>query len=389
MLGFGLVAVVAFGVTALVTPKIGRLALAAGAVDRPMAPRTHHAGPVPTLGGLGIVAGVVAAMGVAGSLPGFAPLFDHSSEPAGVLVGVVLITLVGVADDLVGLAPSTKLAGQIVAALAPVLMGFQLVYAWVPGFEVVTLSADLGVPLTVLAIVAMVNAVNLVDGLDGLAAGTVAIGAAAFFGFVVATSPSGINEAVPTSAPLVAAIVVGVSLGFLVHNVHPARVFMGDTGAMVLGLLLASACVAYVGRTTAPSSADLAGAIPLLVPVLVLAIPLLDVAFAVVRRTWRRAPLTRADHGHLHHLLLAFGHTHRRAVAVLWYWSAVLAGVAVAAPLAPRATLVGLTSLAVAVGVLLTASGTPAGGAVREPRELDADARSQHPPQVGGQGRLG
>lgn len=352
MLPFLLVASVAALVTAAVTPLVARLARRAGAVDRPDE-RKVHARPVPTMGGLAMLAGFVAAFAVAAFHPAFDELFTSSSEPVGVLAGVVVIAVVGVVDDVRGLRPEVKLAGQIVAALLPALLGVQLVYAWIPGLEVVTISSDLGLPLTLLFMVAMINAVNLIDGLDGLAAGVVAIAAAGFFAFT-AFIGGGVAESLPSSAPLVAAVLVGLCLGFLVHNRHPATVIMGDTGAMVLGLLLSSAGVAYVGRTTAPSYVELAGSVPLLVPVLMLAIPFLDTAFAIVRRAMRGTGIGVADRGHLHHLLLSFGHSHRRAVVVLWYWSAVLAGAALAWALVSTTTLVAGTTAAVLGGVLLT-----------------------------------
>ena len=356
MAPFLIVAAVAFVVTAAATPLVGRLARRAGAVDEPSDPRKVHKEPVPTLGGLGMMAGFVAALAVAAFLPQFQELFDVSSEPTGLLAGVAVIAVVGVVDDLRGLPPNLKLVGQIVAALAPALFGIQLVYAWVPGLDLVVLSSDLGLPLTLLAMVAMINAVNLIDGLDGLAAGVVMIASLAFFAFAYAVG-GGVTESLPSSAPLIAACLVGISAGFLVHNFHPARIFMGDTGSMLLGLLLACAGIAYVGRTTNPSYTDIAGSVPLLVPALMLAIPFLDTALAIARRTIKRTGISVADRGHLHHLLMAFGHSHRRAVLVLWYWSAMLAGASLAWAMVPAATLVAGTTVALAIGVVLTVLG--------------------------------
>jgi UDP-GlcNAc:undecaprenyl-phosphate GlcNAc-1-phosphate transferase len=188
-----------------------------------------------------------------------------------------------------------KLAGQIVGALGVVIFGIQLVYFWVPGLEIVALSPDLGLPLTLLALVAMINAVNLIDGLDGLAAGVTAIAGIAFFLFAVRSRE--LAETVPTSSTLIAVIVAGVAIGFLFHNWHPARIFMGDTGSMLLGLLLGAAGVAHIGRSTAPSNVDFYGAIPLLVPALVLAVPFLDTAFAVVGGQQRPQPHTPGPGG--------------------------------------------------------------------------------------------
>ncbi len=323
--------------------------------------------------------GVLTALGLAALLPTFDPLFTTTSEPVALLAGVLVIVAIGIVDDLRPLPPTVKLAGQIVAALGVVVFGVQLVHFWVPGIEVVALSRDLGLPLTVFALVAMINAVNLIDGLDGLAAGVSAIAALAFFVFAVRSQPSGLVDAVPTSATLVVALVAGASLGFLIHNWHPARLYMGDTGSMLLGLLLGVAGVSYVGRTTAPSNADFYGSIPLLVPVLVLAVPFLDTTFAVVRRLIRRRPVTSGDLGHLHHLLLAFGHSHRRAVLILYYWSALLAFGSVAPSFVALPRLLPWLLVAGALGVVLTVLGTRVGPAdeVEAGAGTDADVASR------------
>ena len=357
MLAYGAVFAVAAIVTAATTPLVRWIAFRVGAVDRPADPRKVHTAPIPTMGGLAMVAGFLAAMGLAWRMPQFREVFTNTSEPAGLIVGVLAIAVIGVIDDLRGLPPTVKLAGQILAALGPILFGIQIVYAWVPGLDVVALSSDLGLPLTVLAMLAMINALNLIDGLDGLAAGVSSIGAAAFFLFSLTSEGRGIAEAVPTAAPMAAAIVAGMGVGFLVHNFFPASIFMGDTGSMTLGLLLGAASVAYVGRTTAPSYADFTGSVPLLVPVFVLAIPFVDTVFAVARRAYRRQPITVADKGHLHHLLIAFGHSHRRAVLTLYYWSAVLAFASIGLALMDLTELALAFMGAVVVGIGLTAVG--------------------------------
>jgi UDP-GlcNAc:undecaprenyl-phosphate/decaprenyl-phosphate GlcNAc-1-phosphate transferase len=367
------VALTAAVVTAAVVPLVRRLAFRLGAVDTPSDPRKVHREPVPTLGGLAMFAGFLAAMVVAWVLPGFGPLFGSTSEPLALLAGATVIAVIGAADDLLGLAPTVKLAGQIVAALGVVVLGIQLVHFWIPGLEVIALSPDLGLPLTIFALVAMINALNLIDGLDGLAAGVAMIAAVAFYLFTVRSQPSGLAEAIPTSATLVAAVVAGMSAGFLIHNWHPARIFMGDTGAMLLGLLLGAAGVTYVGRTTAPSNADFYGSVPLLVPVLVLAIPFLDTMFAVARRAVTRRPISVADKGHLHHLLLAFGHSHRRAVLVLYYWSAVLAFGSVGPAFLPMSRLVPWLLVAGGMGVALTALGTRVSTREPDPEHVDLE----------------
>jgi UDP-GlcNAc:undecaprenyl-phosphate/decaprenyl-phosphate GlcNAc-1-phosphate transferase len=368
LLSLLVVAVTAGVVTAAVTPAVAALSRRIGALDHPgSGPRKVHTVPVPTLGGLAMLVGFAVALGVAWLLPAFRPLFLSSSEPLAVLVGAIVIVLVGIADDLLGLPPTVKLAGQIVAGLGAVLFGVQLVHFWIPGLEVISLSPDLGLPLTIIALVAMINAVNLIDGLDGLAAGVVAIAAIAFLVFTLVSGPSGLVETIPTVAPLVVAALVGMCLGFLVHNFHPARIFMGDTGSMLLGLLLGSAGVAYVGRTTAPSNADFYGSIPLLIPALVLAIPFLDSAFAVARRMLKGQQVTVGDRGHLHHLLIAFGHSHQRAVLVLYYWSALLAVASVGPGFVSISTLALLLVAGGAVGIALIALGVRTSPPAAEP----------------------
>jgi UDP-GlcNAc:undecaprenyl-phosphate/decaprenyl-phosphate GlcNAc-1-phosphate transferase len=367
------VALTAAVVTAAFVPLVRRLAFRLGAVDTPSDPRKVHREPVPTLGGIAMFGGFLAAMAIAWLLPGFDPLFGSTSEPLALLAGATVIAVIGVADDLLGLAPTVKLAGQIVAALGVVILGIQLVHFWIPGLEVIALSPDLGLPLTIFALVAMINALNLIDGLDGLAAGVAMIAAVAFYLFTVRSQPSGLAEAIPTSATLVAAVVAGMSAGFLVHNWHPARIFMGDTGAMLLGLLLGAAGVTYVGRTTAPSNADFYGSVPLLVPVLVLAIPFLDTMFAVARRAVTRRPISVADKGHLHHLLLAFGHSHRRAVLVLYYWSAVLAFGSVGPAFLPMNRLVPWLLVAGGMGVAITALGTRVSTREPDPEQVELE----------------
>ncbi len=364
MLSHLAVAAAAAVVTAVSAPLVVRLSRRYGVVEAPPDTGGPKRPRVPSLGGLAMLLGFLAAMGVAWLLADFAPLFASSSEPLALVLGALVIVAIGVVDDVVGLAPPIKLAGQIVAALAVVLLGVELVFFWVPGFQMVALSSDLAMPLTIIALVAMINAINLIDGLDGLAAGVAAIAAAAFFAFTVQTESAGLVEAVPISASLVAAIVFGMAIGFLTHNWHPARLFMGDTGSMLLGLLLGAAGVSYVGRTVTPSTADFYGALPLLIPALVLAVPFLDTAFAVVRRLARGRPVTSGDRGHLHHLLLAFGHSHRRAVIVLYYWSAILAFGSVGPAYLSLAQLLPWLAVAAALGVAITALG------VRAPRRL-------------------
>lgn len=369
------VALTAAVVTAGSVPLVARLARRLGAIDVPADPRKVHRDPVPTLGGLAMLLGVLAGFGVAWWLGGATSAFVTTSEPMALLAGVVVIVLVGVADDVVGLPPTVKLAGQIVASLGVAVFGIQLVYFWLPGLDIISLSPDLGLALTMIALVAMINAVNLIDGLDGLAAGVVAIAGLAFFAFVHRDQAVGLVQAEPTAATLAVVLVIGTSLGFLVHNWHPARIFMGDTGAMLLGLLLGAAGIAHVGRSAAPTDADFFGAVPLFVPALVLAIPFLDTALAITRRTVRGQPLSVADKEHLHHLLLAFGHSHRRAVLVLWYWSALLAATSIGPAYLPWYRLLPWLLVGVVLGVVATLLGTRTPPSSAAPAEAEERTR--------------
>jgi len=337
-------------VTLVTTPLVRRLALRVGAVDHPSDRKVHPA-PTPTLGGLAMFLGVLAGLGVARVLPPFADLHRTTSEPLAALVASTAIVAVGVIDDLRGIAPTAKLAGQVLAAGLMVLVGVQLLWFVLPGLPgqaVLALSPDVAVPLTVLWTVAMVNAVNLIDGLDGLAAGMVAIAAAAFFVYMERT-PNAFGD--ESAAALLSAIAAGIALGFLPWNFHPARIFMGDSGAMLLGLLLAVATISGVGRNPyPPTGGDLAAIlIPVFVPLLVLAIPFLDVLLAIVRRVRRGVGIAHADKEHLHHRLLDIGHSHRGAVLLMYLWSALISGSGLAVAFIDSRVVVG-SILLVAVG---------------------------------------
>jgi UDP-GlcNAc:undecaprenyl-phosphate GlcNAc-1-phosphate transferase len=312
------------GVAFVATPLVRWLALRIGAVDHP-SDRKVHPRPTPTLGGLAMFLGLLAGLGTSRLLPVFDDLSRRSSEPLAALVAATAVVVVGAIDDLRSISPPAKAAGQVLAAGLMILAGVQLLWFVLPGLGVLALSPDLAVPLTVLWTLAMVNAVNLIDGLDGLAAGMVAIAAAAFFVYME-RSPSTFGAG--SAAALLSAIAAGVAVGFLPWNFHPARIFMGDSGAMLLGTLLAVATISGVGRNPyPPTGGDLAVIlIPLFVPLLVLAIPFLDVCFAIVRRVRRGRRITHADKEHIHHRLLDIGHSHRGAVLLMYLWSALISG---------------------------------------------------------------
>jgi UDP-GlcNAc:undecaprenyl-phosphate GlcNAc-1-phosphate transferase len=316
---------VAFGAVAGTTPLVRWLAQRVGAVAQP-GERHIHARPTPTLGGLAMFVGLVAAIGAASALPAFTELFTKTNEPEAIVLGSLVIVVVGMIDDTRGLLAPAKVAGQILAAGTLVLFGLSLRFLYIPGgIGIVYLNPDLAAFLTITAIVAMMNAVNLVDGLDGLAAGIVAIAAGALFAYGQFANPMTVTG-LPSSASLVLAAVVGSCLGFLIYNFHPASIFMGDTGALLLGLLLAAGGVSTIGNAVGPGHADFAAfSVPALIPALVLAVPFVDTAWAILRRLRGRMAVCTADMHHLHHRLIAIGNSHRRAVLIMYYWSALLA----------------------------------------------------------------
>jgi UDP-GlcNAc:undecaprenyl-phosphate/decaprenyl-phosphate GlcNAc-1-phosphate transferase len=337
------------GAAFLATPLVRRLAIRFGAIDHP-SDRKVHPRPTPTLGGVAIFLGVLAGIGASRMIPFFGDLHRTSSELVAVIAASFVILVVGVHDDVRGATVPTKVSGQVLAAGILVLLGVQLLYFWLPGPDILTLGPDLAVPLTILWIMAMMNAVNLIDGLDGLAAGIVTIAAAAFFVYMF-RDPNLAGEA--TTAGLLSAVAAGAAVGFLPWNFHPARIFMGDSGAMLLGLVLGAATISGVGRNPNPPAAgDFAVfAIPVLVPLFVLAVPFLDVTLAILRRLWRRRPIHHPDKEHIHHRLMEIGHSHRQAVGLLYVWSALISGCALAVGLIDGRLAVGGIILA-AVAVL-------------------------------------
>jgi UDP-GlcNAc:undecaprenyl-phosphate/decaprenyl-phosphate GlcNAc-1-phosphate transferase len=326
VLSYGVVFLVAAAVTYLATPAVWRLAVRLGAVVRPDERRIHLR-PTPTLGGVAMLVAFLAAMAVAALLPDFDVVFSSSSEPLGLIMAAVVILAIGVLDDLRDVSAPAKVAGQVLAGSVLGLAGVTMFFFRIPFADFLVLSPDLGFLLTVLWVVGMANAVNLIDGLDGLAAGVVAIAAGALFVYSTRLSDAGLLEA-GNVAPLAVAITCGICVGFLPHNFSPAKVFMGDGGAMLLGLLMAAATISVGGRTADQFSGQTYFFFaPLFIPFFILGVPIVDTGFAIVRRAARRASVSEADKEHLHHRLMQMGHGPRRSVLILWAWTAVLCGV--------------------------------------------------------------
>jgi UDP-GlcNAc:undecaprenyl-phosphate GlcNAc-1-phosphate transferase len=337
--------------------------------------RRVHERPTPTLGGSGMYLGLLAAMAVASQLSGLGPLFRGSSDPIGLVLAASVIFVVGLVDDVREMSAPAKLSGQIVAGTVLYLFGIDMLFFRVPFVSTtLVLSADLIPVMTVLWVVGMANAVNLVDGLDGLAAGIVAIAAIAFFFYAHQLVHTGTIYP-DSSGQLFSVIVIGVCVGFLPHNFHPARIFMGDAGALLIGLLMAASTISVVGQ----SDLDFSGRTffffaPVLIPFFILGIPMFDTAFAIIRRAGRRTNPAVADKNHLHHRLMRLGHGQTNSVLILWTWTALLSGL-VLYPSYVKGALsyvsIGIAALAVA---LYTAFGVRSRTVVRADSRARADA---------------
>ncbi|MET9151944.1 MraY family glycosyltransferase [Streptomyces griseoflavus] len=322
-------------VTYLLTGPVRKFAIVAGAMPEIRA-RDVHREPTPRLGGIAMFFGLCAGLLVADHLTNLNQLFEKSNEPRALLSGAALIWLIGVLDDKFEIDALIKLGGQMIAAGVMVMQGLTILWLPIPGVGSVALTQWQGTLLTVALVVITINAVNFVDGLDGLAAGMVCIAAAAFFLYAYRIWYSyGIEAAAP--ATLFSAILMGMCLGFLPHNMHPARIFMGDSGSMLIGLVLAAGAISVTGQVDPDALKLFAGSekeavhqtvpvyIPLLLPLTIIAVPAADLILAIVRRTWRGQSPFAADRGHLHHRLLEIGHSHSRAVLIMYFWSALIA----------------------------------------------------------------
>ena len=295
-------AMVALGIVILLTPAVGGMARILGVVDEPGLRRLNRRA-VPRLGGLALFFGIfVPALA-------FLPL---GRETKGLLLGAAVATTVGAIDDFRGLVWWEKLGGQLAAAAIPTGFGIWVQRFTFPILGVHALPEWVGVPLTILWIVAIMNMVNFLDGLDGLAAGVCAIS-----GFTFCLIALSLGRPEPA---ILAAVVLGACVGFLRHNFYPARIFMGDSGALLLGFILGALSVQGLLKTAAVAT--------LLFPLIVLAIPIIDTSFVVAKRLKYGRPVYTADSWHLHHRFMNIGYSQRRAALTMWAWCAVLSGAA-------------------------------------------------------------
>ncbi len=296
--------------------------------------------------------GLCVSVLLASHLPLMSTIFNDRKQITALALGAVIIVALGLADDRWALDAPTKLVGQVLAACVMAMQG--ITFGWLPINGTYILDPSLSVLVTVFVVLVSINAVNMVDGLDGLAASIVGVGAAAFFAYSYFLSvANGYQRA--ALATLVSAALVGVCIGFLPHNWYRARIFMGDTGSMLIGLLMAASSIMLTGQVD-PGGVNSGTLLPVFLPIVlpfsVLAVPLLDLLLAVFRRTRRGRSPFAPDKLHLHHRLLSLGHGQERAVLIMMAFTAVIAFGAVSTAFVPMwATLLWLTSGAVVLWI--------------------------------------
>lgn len=339
----------------LITPFIRKLALNSGAFLQ-LRSRDMHKEITPRWGGIGMWLAMAITFLVVSHLPLVGKSFGR--EATGIFLAGTFIMALGALDDLYDLDSITKFAGQALAGGILLLHGVQIL--WLPINGIYMLPPNIGQLLTIFFVMVVINAVNFVDGLDALATGIVGISATAFFAFSYLLAV--VNGFSRAGAPsLVTAIVIGICLGFLPHNFHPARIFMGDSGAMLLGLLLSAAAITLTGQIdiNAITGSETTTLLPLLLPFAVLAIPLIDLVLAIIRRVRAGRSPFAADSEHLHHKLLLMGHSHRRTAAILYLWTAAFSIPAVVAAFAPLWVGLLLSALIVAISLILIKGNEP------------------------------
>lgn len=353
-----LVGLTAAAMTYLLTSAVRVFAIRAGAVAVPRV-RDVHVIPTPRLGGLGMFGGVVAGIALAANLPALNRGFAYTTDMTAVIAAGTVIVLVGVVDDRWGLDALTKFVGQLTAAGVLVLLGISWLQLYIPFANIGTLVLDplqAGL-LTVAITVATINAINFVDGLDGLAAGLGLIAAAAICMFSLGLLRDQGGDVSYYPPALISIALAGACLGFLPHNFSPARIFMGDSGAMLIGLLLAAASTSASGRiaVNAYGPADIFTLLsPLILVAAVVFIPMLDMLLAVIRRTRAGVGFYTPDKMHLHHRLLELGHSQRRVALIIYLWVGVLAFSAAASTLFPLSVVAPAFGAGLIVAMLVT-----------------------------------
>lgn len=323
LIAFLLAAAIVF----VITPTVGSIARLVGAMDEPDA-RKIHDDPIPRLGGIAIFFGFI--------IPALMFL-ELSQQMKGVLIGASVITMFGAVDDLRGTSPLVKFSGQFMAAAILVGYGVRIDYFSLPFFGVVELDLALAVPLTIIWVVTLINIFNFIDGMDGLAAGVCTIAAITFAVIALSLGRPG--------AAILAAILAGTTLGFLRHNFFPASIFMGDSGSMLLGFVLATITVHGVLKSVA--------AVTLVIPLLIMGVPMFDLSLTILRRVKNRQSIFQPDRGHLHHRLFNIGFSQRKAVLVLYAWCTLMSSLALSMRFAPGFVTVIFAGVVIGVSLYL------------------------------------
>jgi len=320
---YGVVFVVVALSTFVGIPLVRNVSVRIGAVVKPDERRVHTR-PTPTLGGVAMLVGFLFGMLVAWRMHAFNSIFQGNTEPLGLVLAAIIILVVGTIDDLREVSAPAKISGIVVSASVLVFSGISMLLLRVPFGGTFILDPNWSYLISVLWVLGMTNAINLIDGLDGLAGGIVAIAAGTFFLYATQLGNAGVLQE-GNIGPLIAIITLGMCVGFLPWNVHPARIFMGDGGALLLGLLMAASTMVVGGRTDQPfSGTTWVLFAPVFIPLVILGVPIIDMAWAILRRARTRTGLATADKDHLHHRLMRLGHGHRRSVFILWAWTALL-----------------------------------------------------------------
>ncbi|MBP9115609.1 MAG: undecaprenyl/decaprenyl-phosphate alpha-N-acetylglucosaminyl 1-phosphate transferase [Acidimicrobiia bacterium] len=373
--GYAIVLSVVVLTTFGVTPILARIAYKVNAIAYPTA-RSVHTKPMPLIGGIAMIFGLMAGLLTAMSLDQFDNMFKSSTEPLALILAAGVITFVGFIDDIREVSPPAKVAGQVLAGSIMSLLGLTMLYFRVPfaSFDYIVLSKDIAPIFTIVAVVILANAINLIDGLNGLAAGICVIAGSALFLYSDRLFKAGLLEG-SNLGPLIAIITVGLGLGFLPWNFFKPITFMGDSGALLLGLLMAACTISVGGRVADQFSGQTYFFYaPLFIPLVILGVPLADTFFSIIRRIIKKRSFSVADKDHMHHRLMRLGHGPRRTVVILWLWTALLS-VIVLVPTYSNGTGNSVIPFAIpALGLILFAFFSPARNQVNKEDEL---ARSQ------------
>ncbi|HEV2427819.1 MAG TPA: MraY family glycosyltransferase [Acidimicrobiales bacterium] len=322
LLAYAVIAAVGAVVTTIADAPARALSLRVGYTAQPDDRKVHSA-VTPYGGGAAMLVGLCVALIAAVFVPSLRAVITSTHEMVGVLVATGVIFVVGVIDDFREMSAPAKVAGQFLAASVLYFSGATMYQLKLPFAGFIVLGPSILPIITAVWVVALCNAINLIDGLDGLAGGIVAIASGTLCVYGLRLEALGL---LPTTnvGPLIAAITCGVCVGFLRDNFHPAKLFMGDAGALMLGVLMSASTMVIGGRTPPASGVTFFFFAPLLIPVFILGVPLLDAVWAFVRRTATGQGFHTPDKNHIHHRLLRLGHGHRRTVVILWLWTAVL-----------------------------------------------------------------